>query len=80
MFPLINFTAARTCYCSEQKMLTRPEDCALLPVVFSKEHSNCAATIQCARQHFSDCVVAHPRSLEGTLGVNFFPDRIEEMN
>ena len=31
------------------------------------ENTNYAATIQCARQHFSYCAAAHPRSLEGTL-------------
>jgi hypothetical protein len=24
------FTAARTCYCSDQKIFTRPDDCAAL--------------------------------------------------
>jgi hypothetical protein len=36
---------------------------------FSKENFSCAATIQCAREHFSYCAVSHPRSLEGTLSV-----------
>jgi hypothetical protein len=31
------------------------------------ENSSCAATIQCARKHFSYCAAAYPRSLEGTL-------------
>jgi hypothetical protein len=31
--------------------------------------SNCAATIHCARKHFSYCAAAHPRSLEGTLTI-----------
>ena len=35
------------------------------------ENTNYAATIQCARQHFSYCAAAHPRSLEGTL-INHF--------
>jgi hypothetical protein len=30
MFPLIFFTAARTCYCCEQKNFTRPDDGAAL--------------------------------------------------
>jgi hypothetical protein len=28
---------------------------------------SCPKTTQCAREHFSYCAAAHPRSLEGTL-------------
>jgi hypothetical protein len=31
------------------------------------KNSSCAATIQCAREHFSYYEAAYPRSLEGTL-------------
>jgi hypothetical protein len=31
------------------------------------EKFSCMATIQCAREHFSYCVAAHPHSFEGTL-------------
>jgi hypothetical protein len=34
----------------------------------------CAATIQCAREHFSYCAAAHPRSLEGTLTRRRIPE------
>jgi hypothetical protein len=33
-FPLIFFTAARTCYSSEQKIFTRPDDGAALETFF----------------------------------------------
>jgi hypothetical protein len=33
-FLLIFFTAARTCYCSQQKIFTRPDDCATLKFFF----------------------------------------------
>jgi hypothetical protein len=33
------------------------------------KNSSCTATLQCAREHFSHCAAAHPRSLEGTLAV-----------
>jgi hypothetical protein len=33
------------------------------------KNSSRAATIQCAQEHFSYCVAAHPRSLEGTLAL-----------
>jgi hypothetical protein len=36
------------------------------------KNSSCAATIQCAWEHFSYCEAAHPRSLEGTLGEGHF--------
>jgi hypothetical protein len=60
-------TAARTCYCSEHKIFTRPHDCAALQAEFSKDSSRCAATIQCAWEHFSYCAAAHSCSLQGTL-------------
>jgi hypothetical protein len=72
------FTVARTCCCSEQKIFTRSDDCAAIKSFFCNMHnknikndklknSSCAATIQCAREHFSYCAAAHSRSLEGTL-------------
>jgi hypothetical protein len=33
----------------------------------NRKTAYCEATIQCAREHFSYCALAHPRSLGGTL-------------
>jgi hypothetical protein len=33
-FPLILFTATQTCYCCEQKIFSRPDDCATLQKFF----------------------------------------------
>jgi hypothetical protein len=49
---LVFFTAARTCYCSEQKIFTQPDDHAALPAAFSKENFSCTTTIQCVREHY----------------------------
>jgi hypothetical protein len=34
------FTAARTCYCSEQKIFTRPDDCAAFLSFFNMHNDN----------------------------------------
>jgi hypothetical protein len=38
-FPSIFFTAAGACYCSEQKIFTRPVDCATLLKVSCNMHN-----------------------------------------
>jgi hypothetical protein len=50
------FTAARICYCSEQKIFTRPDDCAEFRSFFCNMHNNNINEkwkLLAARQHFS---------------------------
>jgi hypothetical protein len=58
------FTVAQTRCCSEQKMFTRPDDCAALQKFLCNMHTK---KTPAAREHLSYCAAAHPRSLEGIL-------------
>jgi hypothetical protein len=81
-FPLIFFTAAQTCYCSEQKIFTWTDNCTALSKPFETciiriftqktENCSCAPTIQRVREHFSCCAAAHWRSMEGTMGLMYY--------
>jgi hypothetical protein len=64
------FTPARTCYCPEQKIFTRPDDCAALQKFSCNMHSkntyNEILKIPAARQQFSArgsiSLIARPRT------------------
>jgi hypothetical protein len=76
--PFNFFTVARTCYCSEQKIFTRPDDCAELQKFFffcnmrNKNIYNENWKIPAPRQQFrvggSSSVTARPRAPAASRG------------